>query len=51
MELIDDVNVCLDEQYADKEKLATLKDEDALSLLKLLNGYINYLQKQKAGEA
>jgi len=51
MELIDDINVCLDEKYADQEKLATLKDEDALSLLKLLNGYISYLQRQKAGEA
>jgi four helix bundle protein len=51
MELIDDINVCLDEKYADQEKLETLKEEDALSLLKLLNGYISYLQRQKACEA
>ena len=51
MELIDDINVCLDEKYADKEKLESLKENDALSLLRLLNGYIKYLQRQKAGEA
>ena len=51
MELIDDINVCLDEEFADAKELEALKEEDALSLLKLLNGYINYLQKQKAGEA
>ena len=51
MELIDDINVCLDEKYAEQEKIETLKEEDALSLLKLLNGYISYLQRQKAGEA
>ena len=48
MELVDDINVCIDEQYADKEALEELKREDALSLLRLLNGYIAYLQKQKA---
>jgi len=32
-------------------QLATLKEEDALSLLKLLNDYISYLQRQKACEA
>jgi four helix bundle protein len=51
MELIDDINVCLDEKCADQEKLETLKEEDALSLLKLLHGYISYLQRQKACEA
>lgn len=51
MELIDDINVCLDEQYAEKERLETLKREDALSLLRMLNGYIGYLQKQRAAQA
>jgi hypothetical protein len=45
--------VCLDEKYADQERIETLKEkeEDALSLLKLLNGYISYLQRQKVCEA
>jgi len=50
MELIDDINVCLDERYADAKELEALKEDDALSLLRLLNGYIKYLQRQKAGE-
>ena len=49
LELIDQINVCLDESYAASEHLEQLKTEDALSLLKLLNGYIKYLQKQKNG--
>lgn len=48
MELVDDINVCLDQQYANADSLASLKKDDALSLLRLLNGYINYLQRQKA---
>jgi four helix bundle protein len=51
MELIDDINVCIDQTYAQKADLEALKKEDALSLLRLLNGYISYLQKQKAAEA
>ena len=47
LELVDQINVCLDEGYADAEPLEQLKSEDALSVLKLLNGYIAYLQKQK----
>lgn len=48
LELVDQINVCLDEGYADAEPLERLKSEDGLSVLKLLNGYIAYLQKQKA---
>ena len=48
MELIDDINVCIDENYAEAERLEKLKHEDGVVLLKLLNGYIAYLQKQKA---
>ena len=48
LELIDDINVCLDESYADKDHLQKLKSEDGLRVLRLLNGYIAYLQRQKA---
>jgi len=48
MELIDDINVCLDEKYAQVERLEELKREDGVKLLKLLNGYI--AQRQRAGE-
>ena len=51
MELVADINVCLDQEYADIDQLESLKKEDALSLLRLLNGYVNYLQKQKASKA
>jgi len=50
MELMDDLNVCIDEEYARVEHLEKLKQEDGLRVLKLLNGYIAYLQEQKAGE-
>ncbi len=45
-ELIDDFNVCIDEKYADLERLNKLKEE-AYSVLKKLNGYIKYLRKCK----
>lgn len=48
LELIDQINVCIDESYFDAKHLEQLKQEDALTLLKLLNGYIKYLQKQKS---
>ena len=44
-ELVDDVNLCQDENYAKPEHLATLRT-DAANLLKRLNGYIKYLQNQ-----
>ena len=50
MELIDDINVCIDEQYADEHHLTDLKEADGLGLLKLLNGYIKYLQRRKTQE-
>ena len=46
MELIDDINVCADQDYAEQEHLADLK-KDAESVLQLINGYIRYLQKKK----
>jgi len=48
LELVDHINTCLDESYADAQHLEALKREDAVALVKLLNGYIAYLQKQKA---
>ena len=49
-ELIDDINICIDENYADKKYLDVLKEE-AYALLKKLNGYIKYLKscKEKIG--
>jgi len=45
-ELIDDINVCMDENYADLDRLDGLKKE-AYELLKKLNGYIKYLRNCK----
>jgi len=45
-ETVDQINVCIDEQYAKPEHLENLKSE-AVRVHKLLNGYIRYLQKQK----
>jgi len=51
LEVIDQINVCIDEQYAQVEHLEDLKRDDGVRLLKLLNGYIAYLQKQKKAPA
>ena len=48
-ELIDDLNVCLDENYADKGYIENLKQE-GYTLLKKLSGYIKYLRGRKANE-
>ena len=45
-EIIDDINVCIDESYADLDRLNKLKQEGYI-LLKRLNGYIKYLRKCK----
>jgi len=45
-ETVDDINTCADEDYASPEHLDNLKD-DAANLLRLLNGYIRYLQKSR----
>jgi four helix bundle protein len=45
-ELIDDFNTCIDESYADLDRLSNLKKE-AYMVLKKLNGYIKYLRKCK----
>jgi four helix bundle protein len=45
-EIADDINVCEDQGYADPEHLRDLKS-DAAEVLRLLNGYIAYLQRQR----
>lgn len=46
MELIDDLNVCIDEKYFSLDYLEQLKQE-AYRINKMLNGYIAYLKKRK----
>ena len=45
-ELIDDLDICIDEKYADLPRLNELKKE-GFAVLKKLNGYIKYLRKCK----
>ena len=45
-EIIDDMNVRIDESYADLDRLNKLKQEGYI-VLKRLNGYIKYLRKCK----
>lgn len=46
MELIDDLNVCIDEEYFSENYLEKLKEE-GYTVNKILNGYIAYLEKRK----
>jgi four helix bundle protein len=46
MELIDDLNTCIDEEYFPRDYLEELKEE-AYRVNKMLNGYIAYLKKRK----
>ena len=46
MELIDDLNVCIDEEYFPLDYLEELKEE-GYKINKMLNGYIAYLKKRK----
>src|SRR5438552_7015248 len=48
-ELIDDLNVCADENYLEAEKIEALKGE-AWRALGLINGYLRYLRDRKADE-
>jgi four helix bundle protein len=45
-ELIDDINTCIDENYAELSRLDNLNKE-GYELLKKLNGYIKYLRNCK----
>jgi four helix bundle protein len=47
-ELLDDLNVCEDEQYLPAEQIASLK-EDGWRVRQLIDGYIRYLRQQNAG--
>ena len=46
-ELVDDLNVCADENYLGAEKIETLKGE-AWRVLGLISGYLRYLRERKA---
>jgi len=46
MELIDDLNTCMDEKYFEQDYLLKLKEE-GYRINKMLNGYIAYLNKRK----
>ncbi|HEX6961920.1 MAG TPA: four helix bundle protein [Lacipirellula sp.] len=48
-ELIDDLNVCFDEGYANEGMLAGLK-ESAYALIAKINSYITYLRKNQQGD-
>jgi len=48
-EIIDDLNICLDEDYLPENYLNKLKQE-AFEIIKMLNGYIAYLKKRKNEE-
>ena len=48
-ELVDDVNICIDEEYAKVQHLETLRF-DAAHVLKLINGYNAYLKKCAANQ-
>jgi len=47
-ELIDDLNVCVDENYIPPSEISQLKEE-GYRLARLINGYIRYLREQKTG--
>lgn len=46
-EVLDDLNTCTDEKYADKDYIDSLKQE-GYALLKKLNGYVKYLRGRKS---
>jgi len=47
MELVDDLNICEDQSYADASLLRQIQ-ADSKGVLRLLNGYIRYLEQRKA---
>ena len=46
MELIDDLNTCIDEEYFPIDNLEDLKEE-GYRINKMVNGYIAYLKRRK----
>ena len=49
-EIVDDLNICIDESYADKHLVEELK-QDADEVIKRINGYLAYLRKCQQGKA
>ena len=49
-ELIDDLNVCEDEQYLSKSEVVDLKDQ-AKEVQRLISGYARYLRDRKFGSS
>jgi len=50
MELIDAVNTCLDEGFGNADHLNAVRTQGG-EVLRLLNGYIAYLEKQKSKDS
>ncbi|MGH7952147.1 MAG: four helix bundle protein [Limisphaerales bacterium] len=48
VELIDDLNICSDENYLPPNEIADLKKQ-ATEVHQLINGYIRYLRERKTG--
>jgi four helix bundle protein len=46
-ELVDDLNICLDENYLSSDEVAKLK-EQACGVLILINGYLRYLRSRSS---
>jgi len=46
LELVDDINLCIDQGYAKPEHLEDFRN-DAFELLRLLTGYIRFLKGKK----
>src|SRR5438874_1940084 len=49
-ELMDDLNVCEDENYLDARELFSLR-QNAVRVSQLIGGYIRFLRKRKFGES
>ncbi len=46
LELVDDINLCIDQQYAKREHLEDLR-KDAYQVLRILTGYIRFLKGKR----
>ena len=49
-ELLDDLNVCTDEQYIPVEEIVSLK-ENGWRVRQLIDGYVRYLRQQTTGQS
>ena len=50
LELIDDLNICADENYLPADTVLKFKQQ-ALQVHQLVNGYVRYLRERKIGES